>query len=289
MLTWLKRRAWPVIERTYRGWQEKDGFLLSAAMAYYAAFSLFPLLLVLIAILGFVMRLSPQAHGGQEELLKLVGERTDQWLADQLKNLLEGVQMRAGLGGPVGFIALVIAAIGVFMQLDYIFDRIWEVKSSSKIWLAYVRDVIWDRVSAFLMLMGVGALLVAVFVANMVFAGVLVGLRSRLEGLPAGAAAWQLGQIVLTLVMYTLLFGLVYKVLPKPRIPWSHALTGGAFVSVVWLVGQQLLVSFVIGTHYSAYGVVGSFIAVMLWLYYASAIVFLGAELVRAIGQATSE
>jgi membrane protein len=286
MFARLKTRVWPVVQRTWQGWQKDDGFLLSAAMAYYAAFSLFPLLLVLIAGLGFVMQLSPTAQNAQERLLDLLASPTGPfgeggaWLADQLRMLLAGVKAQAGLGGPVGVLALLIAAIGVFLQLDYIFDRIWGFQSSSSnTWLAYLRDILWDRVSAFLMLLGVAAMLLAVLLANLVLAGIQV----RVEQLPGGAVAWQWGQTVFTLAVNALLLGVVYKVLPKARVCWRHALVGGAFVSVVWGLGQRLLVSFVIGSHYSAYGVVGSFIAVMLWIYYASAIMFLGAEVVQAL------
>jgi membrane protein len=286
-ITWLKTRVWPVTLRTWQGWQEDDGFLLSAAMAYYAAFSLFPLLLVLIAGLGVVMRLSPQtAQDAQQTLLGLLGDNeglagaAGPWLADQLRALLTGVKTRAGLGGPIGAVALVAAAIGMFIQFDYIFDRIWNIHPpESKSWLAYLRSILWDRVSAFLMLLSVSALLLAVFLANLVLAGI----RPYVVQLPAGTVAWQWGQIGFTLVTNALLFGIIYKVLPKARVWWRHALTGGALVSLVWILGQQLLVSFVIGTHYSAYGVVGSFMAVMLWLYYAGAVIFLGAELVQAL------
>jgi membrane protein len=287
MYRWFKSHVWPVVARTWHGWQRDDGFLLSAAMAYSAAFSLFPLVLVLIAILGVVLRIWPQAaQSAPQMLLKALSEKggiagdAGPWLAEQLQALLAGVEARAGLGGPIGAATLLIAAIGMFIQFDYIFDRIWNIRPGSKSWLVYLRDVLWDRVSAFLMLLAVGVLLLAVFLANMVLAGI----RPYVVDLPGGASAWDLAQVALTLVTNALLFGIVYKVLPKTRVRWPHALAGGLFVSVVWVIGQRLLVSFVIGANYSAYGVVGSFIAIMLWLYYVSAIVFLGAELVQALG-----
>jgi membrane protein len=273
-------RTWSVLKRTWQGWQKDDGFLLSAAMAYYGALSLFPLLLVLMAVLGMVLRFWPVAQNQQEQLLTLLSQN-DPWLAQQLGAVLAGVKARAGLGGPIGAATLLAAAVGVFVQLDYVFDRIWSIPPSSKHWLAYVRSVLWDRVSAFLMLLGVSGLLLAVLVANVVLAGVW----SYVVQLPAGNLAWEWSQTGLTLIVNTLLFGTVYKVLPKVRVCWRHAMVGGLFVSLVWLLGQHLLVSFVIGTSYNAYGVVGSFMAIMLWLYYASSVIFLGAELVRAVGQ----
>ena len=280
MLNWLKRRAWPVLGRTWEGWQKHDGMLLSAAMAYYAAFSLFPLCLVLISILGFGMRLWPKAENEVRQLLDLVGQYAGPWLAAQLGELLAGVQSKAGLGGPIGVVALLIAAIGVFMQLDYSFDLIWRNEPvESKGWLAAVRSALWDRLVAFLMLLSVGAMLLAVFLANLVLAGI----RPYVVHLQGGHLVWHWGQIGFTLVTNALLFGIIYKVLPKASVRWRHALAAGLLVSFVWFLGQQLLTSFVIGESYTAYGVVGSFIAVMLWLYYASAVIFFGAEFVQAL------
>lgn len=282
MLGWLKNRAWSVIKNTWEGWQAHEGFLMSAAMAYYAAFSLFPLCLVLIAILGMAMHLSGQAENAQQKLIEQVAKTAGPWMADQLGVLLAGVKSRAGLGGPIGIATLLLASIGVFLQFDFMFNRIWGTTSSSSSstsWFGYIRTFLRDRASAFLMLMVVGAMLVAVFVANIVMTSV----RTYVERLPAGDSVWRWGQFGFTVVSNSLLFTIIYKALPKAPVRWRDAFAGGTLVAIVWIVGQNLLVSFVIGSSYTAYGVVGSFIAVMIWLYYASVVLFFGAELVRAL------
>ena len=254
-------------------------------MAYYGAFSLFPLCLVLIAILGMIMRISPQAQNEQQQLLELVAQNAGPagpWLADQLGGLLAGVQARAGLGGPIGVLTLLIAAIGVFMQLDYMFDRIWGTNpASSPGWLATLRSLLYGRIVAFVMLLAAGGLLMVVFLAGLAMAAV----RPYLVQLPAGRTAWHATRLIFPLVTNALLVGVIYKVLPKVRVPWRPALAGGLLVSLVWLLGQQVLTSLLIGGGYTAYGVVGSFIAIMLWMYYASAVLFFGAEFVRALSQ----
>lgn len=281
MLKRLLTRTWTVLLKTWSHWEEDDGFLLSAAMAYYAAFSLFPLCLVLISVLGFVMKFSAGAADAQQELLEMVGRNADPWLAGQLGALLTGVKAQAGLGGPLGFFALLFAAVVVFLQFDYMFDRIWGVTHpASPTWLAVVRSVLYDRLSAFLMLFSAGLLLVAVFLTNVVLESII---RSLVVQLPGGAAAWGWGQLGFTIGLNALLLGLIYRVLPKARVRWRDAMAGGLAVAIVWFLGQRLLVSLVIGESYTAYGVVGSFIAVMIWLYYASATVFLGAEFIQAL------
>ena len=79
---------------------------------------------------------------------------------------------------------------------------------------------------------------------------------------------------MVTIATNALLIGLLYKVLPKRRIRWRHAMGGGLIVSLVWILGQRLLVRFLIGPGYTAYGVVGSFIAVMIWVYYVTLLSF---------------
>ncbi len=271
------------MQKTWEGWQEDDGFLLSAAMAYYAAFSLFPLCLVLISILGFVLRLSQQADDAQAVLLEQVKQQVNPWLADQLQALLAGVKENAGLGGPLGAVTLLAAAIVVFLQLDYMFGRIFggTKSSSTTSWWGYVRTVLYDRLSAFLMLLAVGALLLGLFVANVY---VLAGVRMNIENqLPGGAMLSGWAHFLFTAATNALLFALIYKVLPKVAIRWREALAGGLLVALVWILGQRLLVTFLIGPGYTAYGVVGSFIAVMIWVYYVSVILFLGAEFVEAL------
>jgi membrane protein len=276
---WLKQPLWPILKKTWQGWSTHDGFLLSAAMAYYAAFSLLPLCLVLISALGLLTHFSVGVQNEQRELLAMVQKNVSPWLAEQLGHILEGVRVQAGIGGPLGLLLLLAAAVGIFSQLESIFDHIWGTNTASRGWLAAVRDVLYSRLIAFLMLLAVGALLILVFLADMVLSGV----RGHVERLPGGHVAWHAGQSILVVAAYSLLLATIYKVLPRVRVRWRAALGGGLFVAVIWEIGQQILARFVIGENYSAYGVVGSFIAIMLWIYYASAVIFLGAEFVRAM------
>ncbi len=251
-------------------------------MAYYAAFSLFPLCLVLIALLGFAMRFSAEAQSAHQGLVNLVSERFDTRLADSLNELLAGVRSRAAFGGPIGAITLVFGAIGVFLQLENMFDRIWGTPADvAKGWLGVVGTVLHQRLSAFVMLLATGGLLLLIFLADIVLAGIRPHV---VHSLPAGGTAWHYGQIGFIFLCNALLFALLYKTLPKTKIRWRDALRGGILVAVVWMIGQKILTLLVVGSSYqNAYGVVGSFMAIMLWFYYISATVVLGAEFVRAI------
>ena len=248
MFTRIWNHILAVLQKTGEGWQEDDGFLLSAAMAYYAAFSLFPLCLVLISILGFVLRVSQRAGDAQTLLLERVKSLAGgPWLSDQLQVLLAHVKSDAGLNGPLGAMALLAAAIVVFLQLDYMFDRIFGVTKAKTItaWWGYAWSVVYGRLWAFLMLLAVGALLLAPVRGQRHFE------RSpdQVEGiLPGGLVIWGWIHFLFTLATNALLFGVIYKILPKVPVPWRDALTGGLLVSLVWILGQRLLVTFMIGT-----------------------------------------
>ncbi len=280
MSAWIRRRLWPALKKALREWDRHDGYLLSAALAYYASLSLFPLCLMLIAALGHLSQFSPVLENQQAQLLAVVERNASPWLAAQLESMLAGIKTQAGVGGPLGLISLLLTAIGVFVQLDNSFARIWGVPlNPTKGVVAALHTVLYDRFVAFLMLLGAGGLVVVVFALNMV----LAALRPFILRWMGGDNLWQLVQILATLGLNGVLFTFLYKALPKRKVSWVSALVGGLFTTVTWHAGQRLLESFVISDKYSAYGVIGSFLAVMLWVYYASAIVFFGAELVRAL------
>jgi membrane protein len=175
---------------------------------------------------------------------------------------------------------LLVTAISVFVQLDASIARIWGLAGSpSKGVAAALKTALHERLVAFLLLLGVGALVVAVFLLNLV----LTGIRPFVLQSTQGRTLWQLVPTLVTVGLNCLLFAVIYKVLPKASVRWRAAAAGGLLTAFTWQIGQRVLESVVISNNYSAYGVVGSFLAVMLWMYYASAIVLLGAEFVRVL------
>jgi membrane protein len=283
---WIQRRLWPALITGVRRWSSDNGSVHSAALAYCAAFSLFPLCLTLIALLGLVTRFSSPLQDRQRQMLGLLREHIGPWLTDQLQVILLGIKDQAAVGGPLGLLTLVVAAIGIFVQLEAMFDAIWEdPKERAHDWLATIWTIVYERMVAFLMLLGVGLLLILLFVANMILAGT----KWYYIKLPVNNAAWWTVQWLIAIVGNAVLLAVIFKILPRAPVRWREALGGGFFVALVWQVGQHVLTSFVISDRYSVYGVVGSFIAVMVWFYYASAVLFLGAEVVHALASSGAD
>ena len=214
---------------------------------------------------------------------KRVADNVSPWLADQLGDILTGVQERATLGGPLGLLALLLGGHRHLHAIEQRLARIWgSTDPSVKSWLAAVRAALWDRLSAFLTLLAIGAaLLIVVFLGDVVLAAV----RPYVVKLPAGGLTWRSLQSLLAIGCDTVLLGAIYHTLPKAHVPWRAALGGGLLAAVIWAIGRYLLLCLVVGEQYSAYGVLGALMGVMLWFYYASAVVFLGAEFVHALSE----
>ena len=270
-----------IAETTHR-WRDDDGSLLAASMAYYAVLSFFPLLLVLIAVFGFVLQFSTSAQNAQQELLRILSQNTSSELAAHVRTALAEIQTNALVGGPLGLFTLLLASIGIFRQVERIFGRIWDVGPKHRVGiLAAIVNTLFRRLRAFLMLLVVGSLLVAVFVVSIAVSAAH-GLASDL---PGGAVAWSLGHVLLGVAVNWLLFTAVYKFIPRAPVRWADASRGGLLAAILWEATRQLLAWLLIGRRYTAYGVVGSLLALMLWVYVASNVIILGAEYARVVGQ----
>lgn len=278
------RRCWRVLVATATGWVKDDGGTLSAAIAYYGVFSLFPLCLILVAGVGIVARYSEFVQSEQQALLDHVAKNISPWLASELGTVLNGIQTQASVGGGVGLFMLVLAAIGIFMQLENVFARVWHSPPPTETgWLAGIRELLRSRLSAVLTLLAIGIMLVVVFVTDVVLAGV----HPYLTHLPMGRFAWKTVQTLVTIGCDTTLLATVYWVVPKTHVPWRAAFGGGLFAAVIWAVGRWLLLFFLVGKSYSAYGILGVLMGVMIWYYFASVVIFLGAEFAHAVSEET--
>jgi membrane protein len=280
MIHWLTQRFWPRLYRAATKWQQDDGLTWAASLAYYGAFSFFPLVLVILAGAGLVLSVSSSAQLHQQQLVKLIGEQTSPQLAEEVAKVLSGVKSSAAIGGPIGLATLVLGAIGIFMQLEAAFDRIWKVTDDNapkRTILRIIRTVLFTRLRAFLMLIGAGLIVLAAFIANMVLAGI----SRYTEQIPMGSLVFHVLQLGLSAFLNGLMFTIIYRVIPKRHVPWLQAIGGGLVAGVAWEIGRQLLALLIVGKSYTAYGVIGSFIILMLWFYYAGLVLLFGAEFVQ--------
>jgi membrane protein len=268
-----------VLWRTYERWTEDDGPLMSAAVAYYLGLSVFPLMVTLISGVGIFLRYTAAGQDAEQQVLKLVADQASPALEAQLREILSQVQNRSNIGGSLGLIGVLIAAIAGFTQFERAFDHIWNVQpAQDKGIMAAIRFTLVERGVAFLMLLASGVIVIAVFIANVIIASFDHYLHERFGIELPGPQL----RFATSLTINTLVFTLLFRFLTPVRVGFLDALRAGMFTAAGWEVGRVVLGALVIGTKYTdAYGLIGSFLAVLLWCYYAIMFVFLGAEYLK--------
>ncbi len=267
-----------------RRWQADDAASMAAAVAYYLSLSLFPMLLLLTSGVGLVLRFTRLGQDAKLQILAIVAEHCSPTLKAQVEQVLLQLGEQSLVGGPFGVLTAILAAIGVFYQLERAFDKIWRVPPTPQRGaLQALRHMMTQRMVAFLLLAGVGMSIVLILVANVAL-GVVRQWMSYLHA--PGIVFITLLDATATMSMNALAFGVLYRWLPKRPVLWRDAIRGGLLAAIIWEVGRQVLGAFFIGMRYAtAYGAIGSFIALLLWFYWGITILFFGAEYVQVLSR----
>jgi membrane protein len=230
-----------------------------------------PLLIISIGVAGWF--LGPEAARGRVagELSGIVGGEAAQSVQAVVAHADEPT--RGVLSTIVGVVTLFIGASGVFGQLQSSLNTIWEVKPKADRGLA---GQLKDRFFSFTMVLGVAFLLLISLVLSSILSSVGQVLA---DTLPGGATLWQLVNFVLSFGVVTVLFALIFKVIPDAKVRWRDVWLGAAVTALLFTIGKQLLGIYLgkaaVG---SAYGAAGSIVALVVWVYYAAQILFVGAE-----------
>ena len=270
---------WVRIRKTIKYWSDDDGNSLAAAVAYYAATSFLPLTLILIFVLGMVLRFSPGAQNAWERLLDLIQSETSEVLADHARTVLEGIENSASTGGTLGIGMLVLVCVGVFVEFEVAFDRIFGVAGSSHSMLASLRTILFRRLRAFLVLGMVSFLSLLLTIASISASAIY----SHIDHLPGIAYARTGFHFMTMIALNGLLFTVLYKTVPKVPVRWVEAFHGGVLAAVLWEVSRQALSMILMRKIYTAYGIVGSILALMIWFYVVSCILLFAAMYIRVL------
>lgn len=264
-----------------RRWQRDDAGLLAACVAYYATISLFPLLMVLIAGLGIFLRFTPFGQSSEVFVLTVIAQETTDDVARQVNAAFQQIETQALLSGPLAMVGLVVAAMAVFAQFERAFDKIWKIDSPAfDGYVSAARREVAHRVKAFVVLFSLGAVVALFFFSSLALNAVM---HFSSEHWHIAPILWRLAEVALSIGLNACVFTAIYKCLSKIPVGWLHAARGGLLAAATWEFGRLLLATYFTMSDYSAYGIVGSVLAAMLWTYYASSVLFLGAEYVQVI------
>lgn len=269
------RKLGSFLLRTLRELSDDHVFQFSAALSYYTLLALAPLVLVTVALCGMIFgRDAVQGHI-IAEVRGLVGQAGAEVIQTVLQNATEP---KAGaLSLLIGVVTLIIGATTVFVQLQDALNFIWDVEADPK------KSAIWsfvkDRLLSLAMILGIGFLLLVSLVLDAAFSA-FGGWAGNYVGDTHGLV--QAANSVVSFGVITLLFAMIFKVLPDVKLAWRDVWFGAAVTGVLFTIGKHLI-GFYLGRVGigSAYGAAGSVIVVMVWVYYAALIVFFGAELTR--------
>jgi membrane protein len=270
----MKKRAivaWRLLKQTVSDWSSDNATRLAAAMAFYTLLSLAPLVMVAIAVAGLVFGEEAARGYVSSELAGVVGPQAGEGVETVVEH---AKKPEAGVvGSIVGILVLLFGASGVFKELQASLNIIWEVEP--KPGRGFV-GVIRDRFFSFTMVLGVAFLLLVSLVISTALSAV-GGFMS--DALPGGAVLWQILNFTISLAVITVLFALIFKVVPDVKITWRDVWPGALATALLFAVGK-----FALGLYLgrasvmSSYGAAGSLVVLVIWVYYATQILFLGAE-----------
>jgi membrane protein len=265
------RLGWILLRNSFIEWLEDKAPRLGAALAYYTAFSLSPLLVIVIAMAGLVF--GQEAAEGQiiAQMQSLVGQDGAKAIAAMIQNARK--PSSGIIATVVGLATLLIGATGVFGELRDALNTIWEVQPKPGRGLA---GLIKDRFLSFTMVLAVGFLLL---VSLSVSAGLAAMGRFLGSMLPGLAILSQIVNFVVSFSIVGMLFALIYRYLPDLKIPWHDVWIGAALTAGLFEIGK-FLIGFYLGNSSitSAYGAASSLAIILVWIYYSAQIFLLGAE-----------
>lgn len=277
MQRWLQ-----LLKDTANEWYEDESPRLAASLAYYTLLSTAPLSLLCVSIVGFFF--GERAARGQ--IAAQITTATGPEAAEAIQGIIQNAhQSNAGWFGTLaGVVLLLVGASGVFGELQTALNKMWDVKPKPG---RGVRGFMRDRFLSFTMVLGIAFMLLV----SLVISAALSAVGRVLAGsLPGGEALWQVVNFLLSLAVITGLFALIFKVVPDAKVSWRDASVGGFVTAVLFSIGK-LLLGLYLGksTVASTYGAAGSVVAYVVWVYYASQILFMGAEFTQVYARIFGE
>ena len=272
----LKARAKVVIDlfkQTVQEWLDDDAPQLGAALAYYSVFSLAPMVLLLVAVIGILFRNDPV--GAWSRITEQMSYFLDKSAIEMVQQIARQVATptKSALGGTIGFALALFGASGVFGQLQAALNTIWGVKAKPgrSIW-RFVRS----RFLSFALIAGIGFLLLV----SLVIETGIKALSHYLQSVLPGALTVIVPvYLAFDFVIVTAVFTMIFKILPNATTRWRDVWIGAVLTAILFLIGKWALGIYLgSGTAASAYGAASSLITLLLWIYYSSQILLFGAE-----------
>ena len=274
------KKWWKIIVATFMGFIDDNGLKLSASLAYYTMFSIAPFLILVISVVGLFFKHDAATNAIYPQIVHYVGVQAATQIQDILKNLaFSGKSFTALI---ISIVTLLIGASSTFVEIQDSLNIIWRVKAKPKKgWLKLIQN----RFLSFSLIVSLAFLLLASLVVNLIITGLSTDLEHFLPLITGFLfKAINLG---ITFTVITVLFAIIFKFLPDVKIHWRDVRAGALFTAAFFMIGQYGINVYIEYTaRSSAYGAAGSILAVLVWIYYTSAILYIGAEFTQVYAEA---
>ena len=270
------KEIWQVILKSFKGFSEDKIPKYSAALAYTTVFSFGPLLVVIIFLCSIFFGQEATQGKIYEQMNQFVGHDAAQQLQMIIKNA--SLSNKGSLAAIIGIITLLFGATAVFAEIQDSINSIWGFKAKPKkgIW-----KIIRNRFLSFSVVVSLGFLLLVSLAVSTVIEGLSDKLKSSLPNVTV--VLFYILNLVISFIVITALFALIFKVLPDANTKWKDIWPGAIASGILFMIGK-FAISFYIGRSNigSTYGAAGSLVILLLWVYYSAMILYLGAEFAKA-------
>jgi membrane protein len=266
-----KNRIVTLLKDSALEWYEDEAPHKAASLAYYTLLSTAPLVLFTVTIAGVAFG----ADAARGQITSQIGSVVGPQAAEAIQGVARNAHQHSGgiLSSVVGFVVLLFGASGVFGELQTMMNAIWGVKPKPG---RGIKGFLHDRFLSFTMVLGVAF----VFLVSLLLSAAISALGHFLaSSLPGGEGLWHLLNFLFSLAIITGLLGLIFKVVPDVEIRWRDVWVGALVTAILFTIGKSLLGLYLGKSSFSSsYGAAGSVVALVVWVYYASQILFMGAE-----------
>ncbi len=275
------KNTWGILKHTFHDFGDFQVPRLSAALAYYTVFSIAPMLMVIITLLKIFYGKNAIEGKVYNEIRSFVGKDAALQIQEVIKNA--AISRDITFASAIGIVALIISATVVFAEIQDSINLLWHLKAKPK--KGWVKMIV-NRLLSFSMVISLGFIALVSLVLN----AILDALTTRLTTLFPEVTVYLIYalNLLITFAAISLLFAIIFKVLPDAKVQWKDVAVGAVTTAVLFMLGK-FGIGFYLGTSKvsSTYGAAGSLIILLLWVYYSSIILYFGASFTRAYAQHT--
>jgi membrane protein len=259
-----------LVKKAIQGWGDDNASQLAAALAYYTIFSIPPILIIALSVVGHFF----DTATAQAQLISQIGGFIGQGTADFIESLLENsTKTSAGLIASIISAGVLLAgALGIFYQIQYALNKIWKVPK--KLPLSLLKTI-KDYTLSFLVILGIGALFLVILILSSVVS-VLIG---NVNGLTQNVLLLEISNFFVLFITITIMFAIIFRVIPDKSITWGDVWLGASVTGLLFMLGKYAIGFYLTFTKSgSTYGAAGALIVLLVWVYYSVQIFLLGAE-----------